>query len=390
GEIEEIIQPSPLRSTPRCEFFGQCGGCGLQHLRVEAQVSAKQSIVSECLRRTAGITELPVTLHGTDLSWRYRNKSQYHFAPTRWCLGYFAQKSHWVIDVRSCLLQPEPFDMLVSELRDRLRITSETPYSERTGLGNLRNVVIAGSTRTDEFVLVYVSASSNLAPGLLQGFGTIQGASLSIVQNRNSHLTNRILGEDFRVLNGPGHYHERLLDTELRISAGSFFQAHTPATECLLGRLLEILHPNGNDTLLDLFCGVGTFAVPLARHFRRVLGVDVNPRAVADARANAHANHCDNVLVFQAQAEDFVASAESVDAVIIDPPRRGCSPALLARVAQLNARVVAYVSCNPATLARDIVLLRSLGYEPDEIQGVDMFPQTTHVEVICALRHRQQ
>jgi 23S rRNA (uracil1939-C5)-methyltransferase len=383
GRIEEIIEPSPLRTEPLCPHYGVCGGCDLQHLSYEAQLVTKKLIVNDALQRIGKIFVPPGNPLSSGEQWHYRNKSQYPVQDAPWRVGFFERKSHRVVDVKSCPIQPEGFDRLVALLRERLETSGETAYLESDASGNLRHIVIQRGSASHEIALTFVTATSALAAATHKGLMQECPELVSVTQNVNPKVTNRILGERFDLLAGRPYYTEQLLDKKLQISAGSFFQANTAATELLVKRILKYIEPDGDQTVLDLYCGVGTISLPISGFVGKVIGIELNPNAAADARANVAANDARNVQIIEAAVENGIASVERADVVILDPPRKGCAPEVLKRVTEFRPRAIIHVSCNPATLARDLALLAELGYEAAEVQPVDMFPQTAHVECVA-------
>jgi 23S rRNA (uracil1939-C5)-methyltransferase len=390
----------------------------LQHINYEAQLVIKKLMANESLQRIGKIFVPPGNPLHDGNPWRYRNKSQYPVSGPPWRVGFFQRQTHRVVDIARCLVQPELLDRIRETIKSRLEDSDETPYSETSGTGNLRHIILKYSSATGQAALGLVTAGAKLSPLFYQGVtGLVRGHRgpgtrsrseadrvmsprigscspglsseypelVSIVQNINPHQTNRITGEVFRTLAGGDAYSDKLLGKTFRISAGSFFQANTAATELLVKRVLKYLDPDGSKTVLDVFCGVGTITLPIAGFAGDVIGIEVNPWAAADARANIEQNGIKNVQVIEASAEQGIASVARADAVILDPPRKGCSPELLRSVARLKPGAIIYVSCNPTTLARDLSLLRESGYQSEEIQLVDMFPQTSHIESVAKL-----
>jgi 23S rRNA (uracil1939-C5)-methyltransferase len=385
GVIDAIIEPSPLRVSPQCRYYGRCGGCNLQHLDYDAQLVTKKLVVNECLQRIGKTFVPPGNPLSAGNQWHYRNKTQYPVSGPAWRIGFFEPESHNVVDVEQCLTQPPLFDRLRAAVRTRLNDAGETPFHETTGKGNVRHIILKHSPTSGETVLLYVTAHKELSPDVWSGLAAEFPEVVSIMQSVNPRRTNRILGDRFRLLQGQGYYTEKMLDLTLRISGPSFFQANTPATELLVKRVLKYLEPDGDKTVLDLYCGVGTISLPVARFSRRVIGIEVEPSAVADARANIEVNRLSNVEIVEAQVEQGLKRIQHADAIIADPPRRGLTQEVIDGISTLQPQVVVYVSCNPATLARDLARFAQKGYETVEVQPIDMFPQTIHVETVAKL-----
>lgn len=386
GIIEEIVEPSPLRTRPACPYYGRCGGCDLQHLSYESQLIVKRLILNDALQRIGRVFVPPDSPLSGESSWEYRNKSQYPVAGPPWRIGFFQRRSHRVVDIGRCLVQPQVMDSIRSAVRDRLLASEESAYDESLGSGNLRHIVVRHAQATGQASLVFVTALSELAVAAHSGLTAQFPGLAGVVQNVNPDATNRVTGSKWVTLAGSPCYQDRVLGKTLQVSAGSFFQANTPVTDLLVKRILKYLDPDGAETVLDLFCGVGTITLPVAQFVRKVIGVEANPSAVQDARANLQSNGVANVEIVQATAEAGVAQLKAADAVIIDPPRKGCSPELLAELIRLAPRKIIYVSCSPPTLARDLAQLEQAGYEIRGIQPLDMFPQTSHIETAASLR----
>jgi 23S rRNA (uracil1939-C5)-methyltransferase len=389
ARIVDIIEPSPLRVAPQCPYYRRCGGCDFQHLSYPGQLAAKSQAVAEALQRIAHVAIQPEAPAPALRQWRYRNKAQYPLGGPPWRVGYYERQSHNVVDIQSCLVQPEGFDRLLPDLRTVLAGSTLTAWDEATGQGNLRHIVLRGGAATGELLLTYVGAArprrGEMPARLHHETRGRHSALVGILYNPNPARTNRILGTEYQVLAGIGSYRERLHGRELRISAASFFQANTGAAEILVRAVLDLLGAGPHQHILELFGGVGTITLSLSSVARRVTSVEDNPVAADDARYNVQANGLDNVEVITADAEQMPARLAGIDAVVLDPPRRGCTAELLRGIVGLAPRVIVYVSCNPATLARDLVVLKESGYEPERVRLVDMFPQTSHIETVTRI-----
>ena len=385
GTVEEIIEPSPLRTRPACPYYGVCGGCDLQHLSYDSQLVVKKLILNDALQRIGRVFVPPSNPLPAESPWRYRNKSQYPASGPPWRIGFFQRRSHRIVDISQCLVQPEVLDHLRSAVKLRLEESSETSYDETTRAGNIRHVVVKYSRATGQACLMFVTAGTELTPSAYSGLTNQHPELASIVHNVNPDPVNRIAGSAFRTLAGKPFYHERVLGLTLQVSSASFFQANTSATELLVKRILKYLEPDGTEQVLDLYCGVGTITVPIAGFVRGVIGVEANPSAVNDARANLEQDGVRNAEIRHAAVEDAIAQIDSTDAVVLDPPRKGCEAGVVRELGRLKPRIIVYVSCNPTTLARDIARLQLVGYSVEEIQPLDMFPQTSHIETIVKL-----
>lgn len=384
ARIQEVIEPSPLRVEPRCPYFGDCGGCQLQHVDYHGQLVVKKLFVNETLQRVGRIYVPVRNITGVIEPWQYRNKTQYPAAANGHVrIGLFRSGSHEIVDVETCLLHAPEFD----ELRKvALAAMSgvETGYREASHTGNIRHVVLRRATPGNEILVIVVTRTSGLAPAVVEGLAA-QPDVVGIVQSLNPDRTNRIMGRSTKVLTGRGELHIGILNRMLRVSAGSFFQVNTAQAEELCRKVLRHLAPEPGDTVVDLYSGVGMLALVMADSVRDVVGIEVDPVAVEDARHNAVAAGAVNAEFVCGDVDEAIDGVERADLVVLDPPRKGCRAHTLERIAALRPRRIVYVSCNPPTLARDLAILEQLGYAAQDVEPVDMFPQTSHVEVITRL-----
>ena len=385
ARIDDIIEPSPLRVTPECPHFGTCGGCQLQHLSYEGQLVAKKLIVNDALQRLGDVFVPIRNVEPSNPEWRYRNKTQY---PVGWSrgvrVGFFRRGSHRLLDIDRCLLHPERFDRFRLSFVETVAASNETIYDEWTHRGNIRHLVLRCPEPGGETLAIVVTSSGKLAGTVVNRLAAEEGVA-GVVQSVNPTRTNRILGPRSPVLAGRGHLLVPVLDREFRVSAGSFFQVNSDRTAALSRKVLKYLAPGGDECVVDLFSGVGVLSLVVARFVDSVVGVELDPVAVADAAFNAQRNGIDNARFIAGDVDAVITGLERTDAVIIDPPRRGCEPETLRRIAGLKPSRIIYVSCHPATLARDLKILAGHGYRTTDVEPVDMFPQTFHVEVIARL-----
>lgn len=386
AEIEEILEPSPLRVSAPCSLYGRCGGCQLQHITYQGQLVVKKLSVNEALQRI-GKVFVPVR-HVTREAepWRYRNKTQY---PVGRCgdgltVGFYQRGSHELLDVPQCRLHPEEFDRLREAVRAILKTGGEQGYDEATHEGNIRHLVFRQSSGDAHLLVVVVTRTPDLSSRAVQLIAeepNVVGVVQSVVPNR----TNRIMGALNRVLAGRGHLYQTVLDKTFRVSASSFFQVNATQAEELCRKVLKHVAPTGDETVIDLYSGVGMISLVIAPFVQQVTGIEVDQTAVEDALANAQSQAARNVDFICGDADQALGRLAYADVVILDPPRKGCPSQTLSRIAGLRPRRIVYVSCNPATLARDLAALEQLGYATHEVEPVDMFPQTSHVEVIARL-----
>jgi 23S rRNA (uracil1939-C5)-methyltransferase len=383
AEVVDILDPSPLRVSPRCPLFGVCGGCHLQHISYDGQLSAKRQMVDETLRRV-GRLQVPLRdVIGAAGQWRYRNKTQYPVG-VGVRIGFFERGSHRLVDVPECLLHPESFDRLRLAVRDAALAAGETGYDERTASGNLRHLVVRQSDPAERLLLTVVTRTRSIDRRLTAALAALEGLD-GVIQNINPERTNRILGPEDVVLSGQNRLQQTILGRRFRVSSSSFFQVNPSQAETVCREVLRYIEPKGNEVLIDLFCGVGMLSLLVAPNVGRVIGIELDAGAVEDAVCNAEAMGVQNAQFICGDVAQAIDGVPKSDVVILDPPRKGCEPDTIRRIAGLRPHRVVYVSCNPATLARDLAAFRALGYAAREVTPVDMFPQTYHIEAVACL-----
>lgn len=381
ARIEQVLEPSPVRVEPRCPLYGHCGGCQLQHVSHEGQLVIKKLVINDALQRIGHVFTVVRNCAGSPTPWHYRNKTQYPLAPDA-RVGFFRAGTHRVVDAPECLLHPTAFDDLRRTFVDSLGAGRESIYDERSHRGNIRHLVVRGNGA--QLLALVVTRTGRLSTRLVDRLAAAPGAA-GVVHSINPDRTNRILGRRFQVLAGQDHLVQAVLDKRLRVSAPSFFQVNTDQAETLCRKVLKQLAPDGSEHVLDLFSGVGMLSLAIAGFVGNVTGVELDPDAVGDARHNAAENNAPNCRFECGDVDRLIESVDRADAVIIDPPRKGCKPGTLHRIAALRPHRIVYVSCHPATLARDIAILSEQGYRLRDVEPVDMFPQTFHVETVAAL-----
>ncbi|WJH37364.1 23S rRNA (uracil(1939)-C(5))-methyltransferase RlmD [Paenibacillus sp. CC-CFT747] len=456
GKLLKVLEASPDRSAPPCPIYSQCGGCQLQHLSYEAQLKWKRQSVIDSLERIGklavqesgrgadvlvgeadlavdgevggktdgeagpGVREHSVSVEaagagirkerdpadqgivvhptvGMDEPWRYRNKAQVPFGWAEGGLvgGFYAQGSHRIVDMDSCLIQHEANDDVVRKVKDIGRKLGITAYDEASHEGLLRHVVVKFGFRTGDVMVVLVT-NGDKVPHLDEWVHRIREAVpgvKSICRNVNTKQTNVIFGDKTTVLWGDEFIYDYIGDVKFAISARSFYQVNPVQTEVLYRTALDYAALTGSENVIDAYCGIGTISLFLARHAKQVRGVEIVAEAIADARRNAALNGIANVDFAVGKAEEVIPAwrAEeglAPDVIVVDPPRKGCDPALLETIIEMQPRRVVYVSCNPATLARDLRVLEDGGYRTVEVQPVDMFPHTVHVEAVASLIYK--
>ena len=391
--LQSILKHSPARVDPPCEHATQCGGCQLQHLQYEEQLKLKQNTVRDALKRIGNIDIPVLPTIGMKDPWHYRNKAQVPIGQENGTVraGFYEKKSHNIIDVQRCHIQHPANDNVVHTVRTLLQQFSIPIYREKEHKGLVRHIMARTSFTTGE-VLVAIITNGRHFPNreafvtqLQQSIPNLTG----IVQNINTRSGNTILGKEEITLWGQPWLREELGGLEFHVSARSFFQVNPIQTEILYNKALEYASLSGSETVFDLYCGIGTISLFLARKAARVVGVESVEAAVDDARQNASLNKIENAEFHTGAAEVIVPKlfkqGYHADVVVVDPPRKGCDEVLLATITAMRPNRIVYVSCNPATLARDLKYLQENGYNAIEAQPVDMFPHTSHVECVVLI-----
>ncbi|WP_245605509.1 23S rRNA (uracil(1939)-C(5))-methyltransferase RlmD [Thermicanus aegyptius] len=395
GKMLEIIKASPERRIPPCPIYKRCGGCTLQHLSYEGQLQFKRQLVVESLERIGKLEGVPVhpTLGMAD-PWRYRNKVQVPIGEREGGLvaGFYAPRSHELVEMEACLIQHEKGDEVIRKVKEIASRLGIPAYDEKRGTGLLRHVLIKVGFATGEIMVVLVTNGEKIprAGELVEGIRNEIDGVVSIVQNINPLRTNVILGEKTRTLWGRDVIYDQIGDVKFAISARSFYQVNPIQTKLLYEKAVEYAGLTGTETVIDAYCGIGTISLFLARKAGKVYGVEEVAEAIADAKKNAALNGIDNVEFAVGKAEEVMPrwKEEGItpDVIVVDPPRKGCDRSLLDTMIEMKPRRIVYVSCNPSTLARDLHILEEGGYKTVEVQPVDMFPQTAHVECCVLLK----
>ncbi len=401
AEIERVVTPSPHRIEPPCPYFGRCGGCRLQHVRYEAQLAFKQRQVAECLARLGGLgaaDALPLQpIIGAPEVYGYRNKMEFTFAEAEGqaIVGlHEAERYDAILDVERCLIQSDAMNAVLAEVRAFVRETGWRVFSQEREEGLLRFLMLREGRATGEVMVNVVTASPDVAAAraLADRLRARCPQVSAVVLNVNPKKAAVAVGVEEHPIAGGERIHERLSGVEFTISANSFFQTNTGQAERLFGIVTEYVGLTGREVVFDLYSGTGAISLLLARRARAVYGIELVPASIDDATRNAAANGIDNCTFLSGEVRhvlpELLGKGIRAEVVVADPPRAGFHPkALRAVVALAPARVV-YVSCNPATLARDLGVLCAGGYRVAAVQPIDMFPHTPHIEVVARLERR--
>ena len=390
GKLIEIIKPSPDRAENDCPSFSQCGGCVYRHISYGAECRIKSDKVYEAIKRIGGTDMPPMPIICSGSSDRYRNKAQYPLTADGEA-GFYAFHSHRIVKCRDCALQPDAFSQITDACRDWIIENNISVYNEERHSGLLRHIYLRIAEATGEIMVCAVINGKTLpySDDFTDRVTAACSAVKSIQININTEKTNVILGEECRVLWGEKYITDILCGIKVRLSPLSFYQVNRATAELLYKKAAEYAEPDGK-TVLDLYCGAGTIGLSLAKRAEKIIGVEIVPQAVKDARFNAKLNGITNAEFIcndaAGAAAELALKGVKPDVVIVDPPRKGCSAELIATIAErFSPERAVYVSCDPATLARDIKIFAEKGYSLKEYTPVDMFPRTSHVETVALL-----
>lgn len=398
GRLIELYEKSPYRVDAPCPIYKECGGCQLQHLSYQGQMIAKEKQVREVLTRIGKLEDVLVhPVLGMEEPWRYRNKSQVPIGEHEGGLigGFYQQRSHQIINMESCLIQQEKNDEVVQVVKEICSRYGVRAYNEVEHKGLLRHIMVRSGQVTGEVMVVLVTRTNDLPNRkklVAEIVERITGIK-SLVMNVNNKKTNVIMGDETQVLWGQDVIYDYIGEIKFAISARSFYQVNPEQTKVLYDKALEYADLSGEETVIDAYCGIGTISLFLAKKAQKVYGVEIVPEAIEDAKRNALLNEIGNAEFAVGEAETVIPrwyeAGIKADVLVVDPPRKGCDEALLQTILAMKPKRVVYVSCNPATLARDLRILEDGGYKTIEVQPVDMFPQTMHCEAVARIELKE-
>lgn len=398
GKLLEVLEASPDRVEPVCPVYKECGGCQLQHLSYEGQLKVKQQQVKDAMERIGHQKNLPVlpTL-GAENPWNYRNKVAFPVGREKGkaIIGCFAQGTHKIIDTSDCMIQDKVNNEALNAVREVVDKLGIPVYNEDRHTGVIRHIV-ARTGKNGQLMVVLVTATKELKKEkeIIKMLRSRLPQMASLQQNIQTYRNNVILGRETKLLWGKPTIKAQLGKLNFNVSARSFFQVNTKQAEVLYNKAMEYAQLTGAETVIDAYCGTGTISLYLAQKARKVYGVEIVSPAIEDAKKNARENNVKN-------AEFIVGDCTKVmprlykqgvrpDVVVVDPPRAGCTPVVLETFANMKPERIVYVSCNPATLARDIEILEGLGYKAEKVQPVDMFSASSHVESVALIYRKEK
>ena len=396
AQLLSVLTPSAHRVEPDCPYFPRCGGCALRHMDYEQELALKQAHVQSCLTRIGGqtISALPIT--GAAQTDGYRNKVQFPVQEQdgRPVAGFFSGKTHRVIPVRHCRIQPDCADAIRGAVLAWMEQYHIRAYDEQTHTGYIRHIYIRFGAESGQILVCIVANCAQLPKKkqLVTALLAAEPGITTIVFSPNTKKGNTVLGTEFHPLYGDGTITDTLCGLQFRLSAPAFYQVNHAQAERLYEKAVQLAGLTGNETVLDLYCGTGTITLCLARHAKKAIGVEIVPQAIEDAKFNAAQNGMENAEFFcmdAGQAAKMLADRRiRPDVIVVDPPRKGVSADVIEAISAMAPQRVVYVSCDPATLARDLKLLTAAGYTLQTAEAFDLFPRCAHVETVCLLSKR--
>lgn len=397
GIVERVETASPDRIPVDCPVAGPCGGCSLRHLDYQAELKAKEASVADAFRRIGGLDVAIQPILPSPEVDRYRNKVQYPVGRDKnghLCIGFYAGRSHRIVPCADCKLQPAILNEIGGALCGLLEQYGIEPYNEESGKGLVRHIFLRRGAHSGQIMVCLVCTRSKLphADEILKQLCSRFDTIATVLINVNREKTNVILGTENHILYGPGFIEDTLCQVPVRLGPLSFYQVNTPGAEQLYTVAASYADPGPDDLLLDLYCGMGTIGLSMANRCRELIGVEIIPEAIESAKANAARMGMNIATKSRFFCADAGAAASRLaseglapDIIVVDPPRKGCDQATLSAIVQMAPRRLVYVSCNPATAARDAAILAKAGYQVEKVQPVDMFPRTGHVECVISL-----
>ena len=393
AKVLEVVEPSCARVAPDCPYFPRCGGCTYRHMSYEEELRLKRQRVQDNLARIGGSAVAVEEILGAADTLRYRNKAQYPVSKDG-RVGFYRARTHEVIECEQCLLVKSEADAAAEALREYMRRCRVAGYDEKTGRGLVRHLYVRSNAAGESLVCVLVNG--NRLPQEEALVALLRDACpkcRGIVLGTNTKKGNAILGDRYRTLWGEDRLEDTLCGKRFRLSVPSFYQVNRAQAERLYAKAIEFANLTGQETVLDLYCGAGTITLALSDHAKKVLGAEIVPEAIDDARENAVRNGVKNAEFFCGDASDVAKKLAQEhlrpDVITVDPPRKGLAPDVVESIAAMQPERVVYVSCDSATMARDVKRFADLGYTAARAAAVDMFPRADHIETVCLLSKLQ-
>jgi 23S rRNA (uracil1939-C5)-methyltransferase len=397
GRLIDIIEKCAERKVPQCNYYDKCGGCTLMHSNYDTQLDFKYNRVKDCMERIGGVPgEIVQNTIGMDIPYRYRNKGIFSvgLVDDKLSIGFFSEKTHEIVNMDNCLLQDEESNKIIKIIRDWMIKYSIIPAKKDGiffGQGLVRNIMIRKGFKTGEIMIVLITNDKEIShkKELIQELKQEVKNLKSIIQNINFKNNSLVLGDKCVTLWGQDYISDYIGKYKFNISPLSFFQVNATQTEILYNKALEYANLSGDEVVFDAYCGTGTITLFLSQNAKKVYGVEIVEQAINDAMVNAEINEIDNSEFYVGKSEEIIPELIKrgirPDIIVVDPPRKGCDVRLLDTIGEAKPKRVVYVSCDPGTLARDLKHLESLGYKTVEVQPVDMFPNTKHVECVAMI-----
>lgn len=397
GKVQKFHKKAKCRIESDCAVDARCGGCAYRHITYEKELEIKKQTVTDAMNRIGGIElECEEILH-IEKPEHYRNKGQIPVGMSedgKILTGFYSKKSHRIIDCDDCKLQHMDFQKLIKAVKKYIYENPVTVYNEETGTGLIRHIYLRKGVKTDDTMVCLVINGDSIPKKdrLIEALTDTGVKITSIVLNKNKKDTNVVLGDECETIFGSDFIEDELCGLTFRISPLSFYQVNPEGTELLYKRARDYADLKGDEVLLDLYCGAGTIGLTMAEKAKQIIGVEIIPQAIENAKENASHNGIENVRFI---CDDAKGAAKTLydegirpDVIVVDPPRKGCSPEVLETISKMSPDRVVYVSCDPATLARDCAVMKGLGYDVVKISAVDMFPRTVHVESVVLLSRK--
>lgn len=399
GKVLEILEKSEYRNESDCNTFTRCGGCNLRHINYDYTLEIKKNSVESTLKKALGREIKIADILKMDEPYNYRNKLQYPVGigiDKKPAMGVYAERTHSIISTKECLIQDSLSQKIANDIFDFIEKNNIKVYDEKTLKGSIRHIVIRIGKKTNQVMLTLVTNTEKIEKEkeLVEYITSKYEEVKTIVKNINSKNTNVILGKENKIIFGEGFIFDYLGDFKFKISPMSFYQVNRTQTEKLYSKVVEYAELTGNETVFDLYCGIGTIGIFASPKVKRLYGIETIPQAIEDAKENAKLNNIENAEFFVGDVEktlpEFIKERNiKPDVVFVDPPRKGCDKTALETLMQIKPKRIVYVSCNPATLARDLKILEDV-YELKEVSICDMFPFTHHVETVTLLTLKNQ